>query len=71
MEPPETVINNKYLYAIIEQRCGRTRFLEEMRMSEERFNRLFRGEAEFRQAEMIRAAKILELCSKEFTECFF
>lgn len=56
---------------LIDQRCGRKAFLTEMKMSEQRLLRLLNGEGELRQEEMVRAAKILKMCSREFTDCFF
>lgn len=56
---------------LIDQRCGRKTFMSEMRISEHRLERLLGGDGELRQEEMIRAAKILKMCSREFTECFF
>ena len=64
-------VNESKFCDLIEERCGRENFLIEMRMSEQRLLRLLNGEAELRQEEMIRAAKILKLCSSEFTDCFF
>jgi len=59
------------LKEFIEQRCGMEEFLRQMNFGEGRLKKLFCGEAEFRQSEMLRAAKILNLSSGEFSRCFF
>ena len=59
------------LRVIIEERCGIEEFLRQMKMRECRLNKLLCEEAEFRQSEMLCAAKILNLSSGEFNRCFF
>lgn len=71
MEHTEYQLCYSRLGELIDQRCGRKAFLTEMKISEHRLLRLLNGDGELRQEEMIRAAKILKMCSREFTECFF
>lgn len=64
-------IRYKKLSLLIEERCGTENFLRGMHMSGDRLARLLIGETELRQDELLKAAQLLGLCSKEFTECFF
>ncbi len=59
------------LKEIIEQRCGMEEFLRQMKFGQSRLKRLLCGETEFKQSDMLRAAKILNLSSGEFNRCFF
>ena len=71
MKTSNKKFDTSLLRELIDADFDRFEFAQLMGIGEDRLSRLLRGESEFRQSEMISAARILRLDVKRFDRCFF